>query len=138
MPRRFDGVLPERPAGSELPDRLGEILQRVLNLPEKPVDMGSLWALLQEQFPRLGQGPVKFDGGPVRDHAHFGVGLGPEGVPGVQNWHDLNPDAGTDKVAPASDAGGAWRHIEGEGEFHPHADHYNSQALSAHPDWFLP
>lgn len=134
MPRRFDGVPPERPAGNELPGRIADILERVLHQGDGFGDRPVFRDLIGDHFPRFGDGPVAFDGGPVRDHSQLG-GVG--GAPGVQNWHDLNPDAGSDKAAVGGDAGGAALHFDPEVEFHRHVDHYNSQALSVHPDWFM-
>jgi len=166
MPRRFDGPMleqiPQKVLDNALSGRVGDLLDRILGNADRPGDGAHSGAGFEPHGPVLGDlfnhgrpttppGADGSHGGQPRDHVFFGgQGAAPDGAPTVQTWHDLNPgagdvtvqtwhdlnpDAGEARAAQSGDA--ALQHFELDADLGRHLDHFNSQALSMHPDWFM-
>jgi hypothetical protein len=124
MPRIFDGPIPERPDRNALPDRVNELLERFLDGPRSGEGRGH-WLDLHDMFEDL----------PFRDRGETGDAK--VSSDGAARVGPAAPSVAAPAVEERTSADVAARHFEAEGDFNRHVDHYNSQALSAHPDWFM-
>lgn len=139
MPRIFDGPIPERPERNALPGRIADLLDR-LGVNVRPGDgerpgpwFDQLGAIRDDLFARA-HGDQQLGHGGVDSQ-----GQAPDGGPTVQTWHDLNPDAVDAKATSATVTDPASSlNFHADGEFTVRGEHYLSQALTAHADWFLP
>ena len=126
MPRTFDGPIPERPDRNDLPDRLNDLLERFgWNGRPGGGERPNFW------FDQVGT---------LRDLVFHDRGESEATKVASDGSARIGPAAPA-ITAPAveerASADVAARHFEAEGDFNRHVDHYNSQALSAHPDWFM-
>jgi hypothetical protein len=108
-----------------LPDRIQELLDRVGGSVRDDGDRPGPWFDLQGSMGEHvfhDRGETGATRVPSDDLARIGPAAPSISAPAVEER------ASADVVA---------RHFEVDGDFNRHMDHYNSQALSAHPDWFM-
>ena len=132
MPRIFDGPIPERPERNALPERIQELLDRVGGPVRGEGDRPGHWFDLQGS---LGE-HVFHDRGETGatkvasdDAARIGPAAPVIAAPAVSDHVSAE--------ARASEAAAALN-LHADGEFTVRGEHYLSQALTAHADWFLP
>lgn len=124
MPRSLDGPLHDPLERNALPERLADILGRL--------DFGPRTAQSDRSGPWADQ--LTHDRGtpdsarvPSDDAARVGPAAPAIAAPVVAETTE----------ARVADTGAAALHFSAEIDFNRHMDHYNSQALSAHADWFM-
>jgi len=132
MPRIFDGPIPERPVRNALPEHIQDLLDRVGGQVrpddgERPGRWFDLLGTLGEHvFHDRG------DRGEAKVAADDAARIGPA-APAIAT------PAGADRVSADAHAGDAAAlNFHADGEFTVRGEHYISQSLTAHADWFLP
>lgn len=124
MPRTFDGPIHERPERIALSERLADLLDRLDFFPRSSRDerpdrgIDHLWG--DRDAPDADK--VSAD-----DAARVGPAAPAIAAPVVAEAVE----------ARVADTGETALHFQAEIDFNRHTDHYNSQALSAHADWFM-
>lgn len=132
MPRIFDGPIPERPVRNALPDHIQDLLDRIgVNVRpgdgERPGHWFDQGAFGEHVFHDRGDtGATKV---PADDAARIGPAAPAIATPAVADRVSVDAQAG--------DAAAALN-FHADGEFAGRGEHYLSQALTAHADWFLP
>lgn len=124
MPRIFDGPIPERPERNALPDRINDLLDRFLDGPRSGEGRGH-WLDVHDMFEDL----------PFRDRGETGDAK--VSSDGASRVGPAAPSVAVPTVEERTSADFTARHFDSQGDFNRHLDHYNSQALSAHADWFM-
>lgn len=150
MPRRTDGPLPEnipdRVLQNALPDRLQGILDRYTGDHSGLKDggpagqHGPLLGVLGDRPDKgVGDAAPRDPGSHVGiDHAGAVLGHLLDHVRNddPQTAGKASPDANADALGSVLDVGPRQPNFS-EDSYTRHIDHYNSQALSVHPDWFM-